>query len=318
MKKNLLLLTLLVSSVSFVLAQETCTYPATTTASVRFRKILHPFTVDAKGTRVLFAPGNLQYQASTGTWRFAAHQYDYIGNAPGNSVTDNAVRDTQSVWIDLLVWGQTGYESTDPSQIYTTSNTSYKPDGPAFKANIANTGYDWGVYCNIWYNEEKISKGTYRTLTEDEWKYLLNNRKHRSDGTTPLYTRRVYVYLNGNTKDKTTPGNEREGVLFYPDDYEESLVAENAKITLTEWNALERQGVVFLPRCGCRNGSASAVGTTLNPAYWSVTGDVVFYGTNNNDQPSLACGPSSTLFPNSPNYNKGIYGSASVRLVKNY
>ena len=30
--------------------------------------------------QVYFSRGNLQYQASTNTWRFAEHQYDYIGN----------------------------------------------------------------------------------------------------------------------------------------------------------------------------------------------------------------------------------------------
>lgn len=317
MKKNLLLLTLLVSSVSFALAQETCTYPATTTASVRFRKIQHPFTVDDKGTKVLFAPGNLQYQASTQTWRFAAHQYDYIGNAPGNSVTDNAVRDTQSVWIDLLVWGQTGYESTDPSQIYTTSNTSYKPAGPAFNSIIANTGYDWGVYCDIWYNEEKISKGTYRTLTGSEWTYLLG-RKHKNDNTKFLYTKRVYVYLNNYTSDNTTSGNERVGILFYPDDYGEDLVAEDATLTLTEWNALEQKGVVFLPRHGSRLGSSSTIGTAF-AAYWSVTQTYALYSQIIGKNVGLTCGGATpSLFPNTVNNHKGIYGSAYVRLVKNY
>lgn len=318
MKKNLLLLTLLVSSVSFALAQETCTYPAVTTASVRFRKIQHPFTVSVNGSdtvKVLFAPGNLQYQASTQTWRFAAHQYEYIGDAPGNNVTDNTVRANQSDWIDLLVWGQTGYNSTDPSQIYTTSNTSYKPVGPAYNSIIANTGYDWGVYCDIWYNEEKISQGTYRTLTGPEWTYLLG-RKHKNDGTKSLYTKRVYVYLNNNTSDKTTPGNERVGILFYPDDYEEDLVAEDATLTLTEWNALEQKGVVFLPRHGSRQGSSSTIGTAF-AAYWSVTQTYVLYSQIINKSVGLTCGGSSALFP-SGSTNQRIYGSAYVRLVKNY
>ena len=34
--------------------------------------------------KVCFSQGNLQYQGSTGTWRFATHQYDFIGNAAGN------------------------------------------------------------------------------------------------------------------------------------------------------------------------------------------------------------------------------------------
>lgn len=33
----------------------------------------------SEGRQVRFSKGNLQYQASTGTWRFAEHQYDYVG-----------------------------------------------------------------------------------------------------------------------------------------------------------------------------------------------------------------------------------------------
>ena len=36
------------------------------------------FSVSAT-QQVHFSQGNLQYQASTNTWRFAEHQYDYVG-----------------------------------------------------------------------------------------------------------------------------------------------------------------------------------------------------------------------------------------------
>ena len=39
------------------------------------------FTINVSGEKVVFSQGNLQYQASTNTWRFAEHQYDYIGKA---------------------------------------------------------------------------------------------------------------------------------------------------------------------------------------------------------------------------------------------
>ena len=41
------------------------------------------FSVSAT-TKVHFSQGNLQYQASTNNWRFAAHQYDTIGGANAN------------------------------------------------------------------------------------------------------------------------------------------------------------------------------------------------------------------------------------------
>ena len=51
------------------------------------------FSVSAT-KKVRFSPGNLQYQASTKTWRFAEHQYDYIGDANRN------ISPTYSGWID--------------------------------------------------------------------------------------------------------------------------------------------------------------------------------------------------------------------------
>ena len=57
------------------------------------------FTINADGDQVHFSQGNLQYQASTNTWRFAEHQYDYVG-------ADNAnISATYTGWIDLFVWG---------------------------------------------------------------------------------------------------------------------------------------------------------------------------------------------------------------------
>lgn len=49
------------------------------------------------------SPGNLQYQASTGIWRFAEHQYDYIGSGNENIST------SYSGWIDLFGWGTGRY-----------------------------------------------------------------------------------------------------------------------------------------------------------------------------------------------------------------
>ena len=60
------------------------------------------FTVNADSKKVYFAKGNLQYQASTDTWRFAEHQWDYIGE--GNK----DITSTNSGWTDLFKWGVSG------------------------------------------------------------------------------------------------------------------------------------------------------------------------------------------------------------------
>ena len=50
------------------------------------------FTVNAEGLQVQFAQGNLQYQASSNTWRFAEHQYDIVGDATIGNVYENGVK----------------------------------------------------------------------------------------------------------------------------------------------------------------------------------------------------------------------------------
>lgn len=293
MKKHLLFFMLLCSSASFVLAQETCTYPATTTASVRFRKIQHPFTVDANGTKVLFAPGNLQYQASTQTWRFAEHQYDYIGNAPGNSVTDTAVRKTQSVWIDLFVYGHTGHNGKEPTARYTKNVDGWgqNTDHMYGSASNCSRNYDWGYFCDIQYNGETISKGTYRVLKKDEWNYLQKTSKRTEDG---------YIYLDDNLSNEAI-SNKIQGRLLYPDDFPSTdVLPKSSKITLTKWIELEKKGVVFLPKTGYY-GSGGAYGTSYY-AYVASQPSYFWYneGTFN---------VSSSI---------DLHGSVPVRLVKNY
>ena len=39
------------------------------------------FSINATGGKVYFAKGNLQYQASTNTFRFAEHQWNYVGGS---------------------------------------------------------------------------------------------------------------------------------------------------------------------------------------------------------------------------------------------
>ena len=58
--------------------------------------------------QVQFSQGNLQYQASTNTWRFAEYQWNYIGNDNSN------ISSSYSGWIDLFGWG-TGDNPTNSS-----------------------------------------------------------------------------------------------------------------------------------------------------------------------------------------------------------
>ncbi|MBR1807836.1 MAG: hypothetical protein IJ776_00400 [Paludibacteraceae bacterium] len=108
------------------------------------------FTINQNGDQVVFSQGNLQYQASTQTWRFATNQYDYVGDANKN------INDTYDGWIDLFGWG-TGDAPTKTS----TNEADYA------------TFTDWGT--------NPINNGgvdTWRTPTREEWKYLFLSREN--------------------------------------------------------------------------------------------------------------------------------------------
>ena len=211
------------------------------------------FTINPDGDQVWFSQGNLQYQASTNTWRFAEHQYDYVGtqtaddlgNYGGNvSGSDNRnISSTYSGWIDLFGWG-TGNNPTLASSTYTDYSTFV----------------DWG--------SNAISNGgnavnQWRTLTQSEWRYLLNDR-------TDASSKRGTGNINGVG-----------GLIILPDSWTlpsgcpqfnpgfASRWSRNS-YTLAQWAQMESAGAVFLPAAGNRRDTdVYAVGS--GGFYWSST-----------------------------------------------
>lgn len=212
--------------------------------------ILGDFSVDTDGKRVRFSKGNLQFKAGDGTnknpeWRFAEHQYDYIGNAPGNTTADETTRSTQADWIDLFGWGATGrtdineylaqpYSINDSDSYYKTIAIP-SADETLTRAN----GGDWGV-C--------MGDG-WRTLSSVEWKYLLETRTvNGGKGEGKSYSTGI-----------TYGGNN--GLVLYPDDYTGTALSGTVE-SLPE-------GVVFLPVADFRCGSSYKPFTM--GCYWSCT-----------------------------------------------
>ena len=198
-----------------------------------------PFSVSATKT-VTFSPGNLQYHPANNEWRFAPSQLDYIGN-------DNAnISATYKGWIDLFGWG-TGNNPANNS----TNNDDY----PTF--------VDWGV--------NKIGNdapNTWRTLTYNEWEYLIEER--------PNYDKLIAVaQVNGVNgvillpDDWTCPS----GVTFksgFNDDYCTECYANYQTFSESDWVTLEASGAVFFPAAGLRYGSYDDY-VQYNGRYWSAT-----------------------------------------------
>ena len=237
--------------------------------------------------QVYFSQGNLQYQATTNTWRFAENQWDYVGTQnpsggdPGGTVagSDNAnISQDYDGWIDLFGWGTSGWhDSSDPYNVnylpWSTStatvNTTYNYFGYGPSTNMTDpnlTGtsanYDWGVYNPISNGGNQTNQ--WRTLTHEEWDFVINSRPG-------LRYAKANVY-NVN------------GVILLPDDWSSityNLNNTNSSgasfssntLTASQWSTLEQAGAVFLPAAGYRHGaSGTSVGDVGSVGYyWSAS-----------------------------------------------
>ena len=212
------------------------------------------FSVSAD-QQVYFSQGNLQYRASTNTWKFAKNQYDYVGYDNVNSSS------SFSGWIDLFGWGTSGYHDANDtynqnyhpwskSTVQYGSNYNkygYGPSTNMTDPNLTGTSanYDWGVYNPISNGGNQTNQ--WRTLTRTEWSYVFNTR------TTTSGIR----YAKANV-------NNVNGVILLPDNWNSStysLSSTNTNdasfssntLTASEWSALEQAGAVFLPAAGYRS-----------------------------------------------------------------
>lgn len=231
------------------------------------------FTVGAN-RRVHFSQGNLQYQATTDTWRFAEHQGDKIGNDNSN------ISWYYDGWIDLFSWGTSGWNNGN--LYYHPYDHSYSVDynigygyGPTddtnYEYNLSGTyaEADWGVHNAI--SNGGNQAGLWRTLQVGEWDCLFNTRE------TPSGIRfaKANVYGYGN------------GVVILPDNWDPSVYTlyetNNAAAEYTSngigeygWSQMEANGAVFLPAAGNRSGlTIDNVGS--KGFYWSTS----HHGTGN-------------------------------------
>lgn len=201
------------------------------------------FSVSAT-KKVRFSKGNLQYQASTDTWRFAEHQYDIIG-------ADNTnISATYDGWIDLFGWATSGYNDYFPYR-YVGESYTYGidlNDDDVFDS-FSGTNYDWGVNNRI--SNGGNTPGRWRTLTQSEWAYLI--------GSTPNRSGRWGFASIAYSVDATA-----KGVVLFPDELTlpEGFTAGNTSdgyacqvYTSTEWEAMQAAGAVFLPVTGWRLGN---------------------------------------------------------------
>lgn len=243
--------------------------------------------------QVWISSGNLQYSASSATWRFAPEQYTFNSNG----------------WKDLFGWGTSGWDN---------GNTYYMPTDRAH-LNQSNQGYgygpvngtnyklsltgdyanaDWGVY-NAISNGGNVS-GEWRTLTKDQNNYLVGHNAKR-DGRRALGT-----------------VNNTHGVILIPDYWRlpegVSFIEDVNSWTTNEydvedWEKMEAAGAVFLPCAGYTYDiSDSRHNTTTEGNYW----------TSTHSTASSAYYTPNSLNGQGTTSARSKYYQYSVRLVKDY
>ena len=220
------------------------------------------FTINASGDQVFFAPGNLQYQASTKTWRFAEHQWDYVGNDNSNISSD------YSGWIDLFGWGTSGYNhgaiAYQPWSTSTDYYNHYNAYGAYTYSLYDQTGAaDWGYAASDAILGGYTNWCTLRGSNEG-WKYIFESR---STASGVKFAKAIVNNING--------------VILLPDSWANNyydLNNTNTKnaaynsniINLEDWNnVFETYGAVFLPAAGYRTNSVGGVAN--DGVYWSST-----------------------------------------------
>ena len=211
------------------------------------------FTV-ASGVQVRFSQGNLQFNVSQGThktadgnqqgtFRFAENQYDTIGASNKNISVEN-----YTGWISLFGWGTSGYNGCSPMTYL--KDATYGPGN----VDIAGTNYDWGVYNAISNGGNK--PGLWRTLTRNEWAYLLTNRANAEQ----LYS---IAKINGLVGLMILPDGwtQPSGISFTP----KMSTGQTTNIyTVEQWQTLENSGAIFIPKEGYRNYDESNLKVTYS------------------------------------------------------
>ena len=211
--------------------------------------------------QVYFSKGNLQYQPSTNTWRFAENQYDMLHpveellNYDEEMATyycdvSNEYTGSFTGWIELFGWGTSGYNHGavcyQPWSV-SQNDADYMAYGNATNSLNDQTGQaDWG------YNA--ISNGgnqehQWYTLSREELTFLFNSRNTASGA------RYAKAKVNGV-----------DGVIVLPDDWQVSIYALNNVnnqtagfssniISISDWVLIEEAGAVFMPALGARIGT---------------------------------------------------------------
>ena len=204
----------------------------------------------AEGKKVQFGHGNLRCEGERyeDEWSMAKQQYEVLGQ---DNIDDRGSRSYPAWLVDLLCWSTL-------DNYYGVSSYYYYDDEEA-KSYFNGSFADWGECPAV---IRDLGPG-WRTLSKDEWNYLLNERPNAAQ---------LKMLATIAIDDE----NKMKGLVLIPDDWtapDGLLLSE--EMTAAQWTAIEQTGVVFLPIAGqltttYENNNTT---TTVNEigTYWTST-----------------------------------------------
>lgn len=213
-----------------------------------------PYFSVSSTTRVIFAPGNLQYQAKGDDekehWRFAEHQYDFVGgliakytyepvaeNVQTGTVSgsDNKnIASDNTGWIDLFGWGTSGWSGAldDTKEYYDPTWEYYYPWASSSTSYSASTPKNKYHYGPAYDSTNKY--GLYGVYDQGDWGVhndILNGSDIDPAGTwrTPTQLEWDYLFNGRSVTNRFAKANLDidggddyggiHGVILLPDNY---------------------------------------------------------------------------------------------------
>ncbi len=226
-----------------------------TNASIVTNTLPGKFSVNADGKQVNFAKGGMEYNRSLDLFQTGSNQWETV-NGKNKYISDP----TNINWINFFGWG--------------TGNDLMKYDSLA-SYPVFN---DWGLR-EI--RNTSCEPGTLRTMSADEWDYIINGRPDAADKRT------VGCIIQLVEEPDTAALNV---IILLPDEF---VMPEGLKMDMhttnyranaywpEEWEMLENNGAVLIPLTGYRKGDKlfdlDSDGIALVSHLWTSTPD----GDNN-------------------------------------
>lgn len=214
-----------------------------------------------RGIYVRFSPGNLQakFDGELAEWRFAPSQTAYIGSSNSTSLTGIGL------WYDLFGFGTSEWMSgavSYYSNAWSTESADY------IKQNLVGSyaNADWGVYNGSSIKFGTVASGTtWRTLTQEEWTYLIN-RSGKWGFATVGGTQGLMLLPDVNAAGSAW--SDAEDLSDCPEFTSGATNFSTNNYSDAQWAKFEAAGVIFLPAAGRRDGTSVTLGYGR---YWSAS-----------------------------------------------